>query len=231
MDTRNPTTLGFLGIALCGLAAAAPLAAQGFQGVVTWEMAEGKSVMTQMYKGNQVRMEMNQGGHEGVMLMDNTMSSVTMLMPQQKMYMAMDMKNMMGGAAPDDRTPPKLTDTGKSETIAGHTCEVYRYAEAAGQPETMEMCAAKGMGFFIMGQSPMGGGGGPLGNLAKIGGSPEYAKLYKDGFFPLRISRLEGGSAKVMMVAKSVDAKPLDASLFAIPAGYTEMKMGGGRQP
>ena len=184
METRNPTTLGFLGIALCGLAAAAPLAAQGFQGVVTWEMAEGKSVMTQMYKGNQVRMEMNQGGHEGVMLMDNTMSSVTMLMPQQKMYMTMDMKNMMGAAAPDDRTPPKLTDTGKSETIAGHTCEVYRYAEAAGQPETMEMCAAKGMGFFIMGQSPMGGGGGPLETWRRSAGTRSTPSSTRTDSFP-----------------------------------------------
>jgi hypothetical protein len=201
--------------------------------VVTWQMAEGQGTIVQMYKGSQVRMEMNQGGREGVMLLDNSASSMTMLMPQQKMYMTMDLKSMAmpGGAHDMDHAAPKLTATGKTETIAGRTCEVYRYAEEAGKPETMEMCVAKGMGYFMMGQGPMGGGGGPLGNLAKVGANPEYAKLYKDGFFPLRLSRLEGSSSKVMMQAQSIEAKRLDAGLFTVPAGYSEMKMGGGRRP
>ena len=217
-----------LGLAGTVTGTAAPLAAQGFEGVVTWEVSEGKTTMTQQYKGSKVRMEMSQGGQEGVMLMDHGAGSMTMLMPQQKMYMTMDMKGMSGMPHDEDRTPPKLTATGKTETIAGHTCEVYRVAEEAGKPETMEMCVAKGMGYFMMGQSPMGGGG-PLGNLAKVGSNPEYAKLYKDGFFPLRMSRLEGGTAKVVLLAKTIEAKSLDASLFTVPAGFTEMKMGGGR--
>lgn len=207
---------------------AAPLAAQGFEGVVTWQVSGDNGTMTQMYKGSLVRMEMNQAGREGVMLMDHTGGTITMLMPQQKMYMKMDLKGMPGMSGDEDRAQPKLTATGKSETIAGHTCEVYRYAEAAGKPETMEMCVAKGMGFFMMGHSPMGGGG-PLGNLAKVGSNPEYAKLYKDGFFPLRMSSLEGGTAKPMLLAKAIEAKSLDAGLFAVPAGFMEMKMGGGR--
>ncbi|MEO8635978.1 MAG: DUF4412 domain-containing protein [Gemmatimonadales bacterium] len=228
MEKRNPAIRRLISAVACCVSPLAPLAAQGFEGVVTWQMSEGQMAMTQMYKGSQVRMEMNQGGHEGVMLLDNSMSTMTMLMPQQKMYMTMNTKSMPGMAHTDDGTPPKLTATGKTETIAGRTCEVYRYAEEAGKPETMEMCVAKGMGFFMMGQSPMGGGG-PMGNLSMVAGNPEYAKLYKGGFFPLRISRLDGNSAKVMMLAKSVEAKTLDASLFTIPAGFTEMKMGGGR--
>ncbi len=226
---RMQAWVGVLGAAIwCG----APLAAQGFEGVVVWQVAQGQGTMTQMYKGTKVRTEMNQGGREGVMLLDNTMTTMTMIMPQQKMYMTMDLKGMaaMGGPSHDmDHTPPKITATGKTETIAGRTCEIYRYAEAAGKPETMEMCVAKGMGFFMMGQGPMGGGGGPLGNLAKAAANPEYAKLYKDGFFPLRLSQLEGGTPKLMMQAQSVEAKSLDASLFTVPAGFSEMKMGGGR--
>jgi hypothetical protein len=223
MRIRN--VMGLIGVVA---GTAAPLAAQGFEGVVTWQVSGDAGNMTQMYKGSLVRMEMNQAGREGVMLMDHTGGTITMLMPQQKMYMKMDLKGMAGMPREEDTTPPKLTATGKTETIAGHTCEVYRYAEEAGKPETMEMCVAKGMGFFMMGHSPMGGGG-PLGNLAKVGSNPEYAKLYKDGFFPLRMSRLEGGTAKVMLLAKTIEAKSLDASLFAVPAGFTEMKMGGAR--
>ncbi len=222
---RIHTLVGLTGIVA---GTAAPLAAQGFEGVVTWQVSGDNGTMTQMYKGSLVRMEMNQAGREGVMLMDHTGGTVTMLMPQQKVYMKMDLKGMPGMSGNDDHAQPKLTATGKSETIAGRTCEVYRYAEAAGKPETMELCVAKGMGFFMMGHSPMGGGG-PLGNLAKVGSNPEYAKLYKDGFFPLRMSSLEGGTAKPMLLAKAIEAKSLDAGLFVVPAGFMEMKMGGGR--
>ena len=38
------------------------LAAQAFEGVVTWQMGAKKETMTQAYKGNQVRTEMGREG-------------------------------------------------------------------------------------------------------------------------------------------------------------------------
>jgi len=210
--------------ALCTL----PAAAQ-FEGTVSWQMPEGSMVQT--YKGSQVRIDMTgERGRQGVMIMDNAARTMTMLMSEQKMYMTMNL-NDQEGMEHGDRKAPKLTAMGKTETIAGKTCEVYRYAEEAGKPETREMCVAKGMGYFMM-----GGGGGPMGmrrggrggDIAAIAANPEYAKLYKDGFFPLRISRLEGDQVKNEMLATKIEPKSVDAATFQVPAGYTEMKMPGG---
>jgi Domain of unknown function (DUF4412) len=207
--------------ALCAL----PAAAQ-FEGTVTWKMEKGQ--MAQTYKGMMVRTEMTgEGGRQGVMIMDHTARTMTMLMPEDKMYMVMNLKDMSDR---EDRKPPKLTDMGKTETIAGKTCHVYRYAKEAGEPETTELCAAKGMGYFL------GGGRGPMGmgrrgqgpDIAAIAANPEYAKLYKDGFFPLRISKLEDGKVKNEMIVTQIEAKSVEASAFTTPPDYTEMKMPGG---
>ena len=204
-----------------------PAAAQ-FEGTVTWQMEKGQ--MAQTYKGAMVRTEMTgEQGRQGVMIMDHSARTMTMLMPDDKMYMVMNLRDMPDK---DDHKAPKLTDMGKTETIAGKTCEVYRYAEEAGKPETREMCVAKGMGFFMG-----GGGGGPMGMrqrgrgadiAAAIAANPEYAKLYKDGFFPLRISRLEDGKVKNEMIVTQIEAKSVAASAFTTPPDYTEMKMPGG---
>jgi hypothetical protein len=56
---------------------------------------------------------------------------------------------------------------------------------------------------------------------------PEYARLVRDGFFPLRVSVIENGAPRTLMEATSIERKSLDASLFEIPAGFTETRMPG----
>jgi len=202
-----------------------PAVAQGFEGVVSWQAGDKQTPMTQTYKGNLSRTEMNDGGRQMVMLADNNAGKLTMVMPDQEMFMVIDLKAM---ADKHEDKSPKITATGKIETIAGKSCEVYRYAEEASKPETMEMCAAKGMGFFIMGSGNPMGGGGPMSHLSAVAANPEYVKLYKDGFFPLRISELKGGQPKVMMLATKIEPKSVDATVFQVPSDYTEMKMPGG---
>jgi hypothetical protein len=67
-----------------------------------------------------------------------------------------------------------------------------------------------------------------MSNLSAIAANPEYVKLYKDGFFPLRISELKGGQPKLKMLATKIEPKSVDASVFQVPSDYTEMKMPGG---
>jgi hypothetical protein len=110
--------------------------------------------------------------------------------------------------------PPSKTP----DTVAGYTCEYY----AVGQAQEGEICAAKGLGMFGMGQSPMGGGAsGALAALA----NPEYATFFKDGFFPLKFVKLEKGQRQTMLEATQIEKKALEASLFAPPPDYKEMKM------
>ena len=218
-----------LALAALGLCAA-PLAAQGFEGVVTWKVTAMGRDMTQYYKGSQVRTEMEQEGHHAVMLMDNASSKWTMIVPEQKMYMTMDFKTMSErakGMKKDElaTAQPKVTKTGKTETIAGRTCEVYDI-QGQNDPETMEVCAVHGMGYFLMGSAnPMARRPGPNTMMTDMAQNPAFHEMFKDGFFPLKVTRIQGGKSEVMMVATSITPKSVDASEFTVPAGYTEMRM------
>lgn len=208
-----------------------PLAAQtNFEGTVTWQMGnKADKTMTQSYKGGKVRSEVNANGQPMIMLMDATMKEMTMLMTEQKMYMKMNLNHTMDEHMKEGmkEKQPKLTDTGKTETIAGKTCNVYRYAEEAGKPETMEMCSAKGIGFFMMGSGGGMMGKNPMSSASAAATNPEYAKLYKDGFFPLRITDISGSKPETVMLVTAINQKPVPDAAFEIPAGYTEMKMPG----
>lgn len=214
--------------AALALAMAAPVAAQQFEGTVTMTMQGNRAgEMVQMFKAGKVRTEMSgPEGRGGFMLMEPGKSEITMVMPSEKMYMVMDPAARMGPNAQRDTAQPKVTKLGTSETIAGRSCDNYRFE---GQ-QVHEICAAKGMGFFGgMGRGPMMGGRGPGGGQ---GGSPMPSLMsekmraeFKDGFFPLRISRLEGEKKAVMLEVTRIEEKPLPSSLFEVPEGYTKMDM------
>lgn len=222
----------------CLLAAGSTAHAQAaFEGVVKFKVGQATDAgeMTQMYKGTKVRMEFaGAKGQGAAMIMDVGGRSMLVLMPQQKMYMVMDMEKMaesmkkMPGAAGARATGtpgavPKITDTGKSDTIAGHTCEYY----LVGDTQQAEVCAAKGLGTFGMGQSPMGRMS--TGAMAMLAANP---KLWKDGFFPLKVVSLDKGQRQTVLEATLVEKKTLDASLFVPPPDYKEMKMPGfGQKP
>ena len=210
-----------------------PAAAQ-FEGSVTWAVGKKQTPMTQTYKGTMVRSDMTgERGRSGAMIIDGAAKTMTMVMSEQKMYMKWDLQQMgqqMQNEHPTRKTP-KITDTGKTETIAGKSCQVYRYAEEADKPENMEMCVAKGMGNFMAGRSPMGRGEGDGDDVSEIANNPEFLKLYKDGFFPLRISRIKGETVTTQMIATKIEPKSVDASLFQVPADYQEMKMPAGMGP
>jgi len=167
-----------------------------------------------------------------------TTGVMTVLMPQQKMYMVMDMrktgqalaglpfgrgKKDTGARAGAPAAMPRITATGRKETIAGHECEYY----VMGEKGDAEVCSAKGLGMFMMGQSPMGGGSSSMAALAALGTNSDAVKLFSDGFFPLKMVHTEGGKREVVMEATRVEKKTLDASLFVPPPDYKEMKMPG----
>jgi len=213
--------------AALALLAAGPAAAQQFEGVVTMTaQGERTGEITQMFKGGKIRTEMKgPEGQGGVMLMEAGKPEMTMLMPSDKMYMVMD-PSMMGGRAPRDTTPPKITKVGTSETIAGKSCDNYRIETK----QVHEVCAAKGMGYFGgMGRGPMMGGRGPGGaqggNAMPSFASEKMMAEFKEGFFPLRISRVEGEKKATVLEVTKIEEKPLPSSLFEIPEGYTKMDM------
>lgn len=213
--------------------AVGPAAAQSFQGTIVTKMfSDGKpsGELVSSYLGDRTRVDMRGRGSEGAYMLMNGRTAVwTTVMPAQKMYMTMDLKSMANDEKPDGRKAgpaPKLTRTGKSETIAGYSCDHYTYVDEEGG--TIDICAAKGLGFFGM----MGGGQGPRGGqMPGMGAVPvEYRELvntYKDGFQPLRIENLKGGKRELVMEVTSIEKKTLPASDFEVPAGYKAFDMGG----
>ena len=122
---------------------------------------------------------------------------------------------------------PALTRTGKQETIAGYTCEHW----LMGDKQEIDMCVAKGLGYFGMG-GQSGGGLGTFRNfafspkmLAEAAAHPEWVKLLEGGAFPLKLTTMEDGKVKMSMEATRIEKKPLDDSLFVIPSDYKELSM------
>ena len=199
--------------------------------------------MTYFFKGRHTRIETKMGDapeRQAVMLWDLEGAKMTTLMPSRKMYITMDLKETAEGlketakqmkksqGEEEEAKFPKLTETGKQETIAGYTCEHW----LMGDKQEIDMCVAKGLGYFGMGGQG-GGGFGSVKNLAfspkllaEAASHPEWVKFLEGGAFPLKITALEDGKVKMNMEATRIERKSLDDSLFAVPPDYKELKMG-----
>jgi len=208
-----------------------------FEGAITAKMFTGDQPMEIRYaiKGARTRVEtqLSQGSAQmGVMLMDMSSSTQTMLIPQTKTYMTMNWgeiaeKMAKGNDASGDF--PKVTSTGKTETVAGFTCQYW----IVGDEQNTEVCLAKGLGYF--------GGGGQSGGVfdklkslamgdkmkAQLAANPEFAKFVEGGAFPLKVAQIENGQSKTVMEVTSVERKSLNDSLFTVPADYKKMEIPG----
>src|SRR4030095_7070914 len=213
-----------------------------FEGTIAMKMeTENQKEMQMIYflKGKHARIETkipNLPEGEAAMLWDLESGKMTTLMPSRKMYLVMDLqKNAeamreaakgMKGTGDVDKFP-KLTPTGKQETIAGHTCEHW----LIGDNQEVDMCVAKGLGYFGMG-GQSGGGFGSFKNcafspkmLAEAASHPDWVKLLEGGAFPLKLTTMEEGKLMMSMEATRIEKKSLDDSLFVIPSDYKEMSM------
>ncbi len=210
-----------------------------FEGAITAKLFSGDQSMEMRYaiKGTRSRVEtqLSRGSAQtGVILMDLSSGTQTMLMPQTKTYMDMNLGGMAemmvknaGKDAPGEDF--KATSTGRTETVAGFTCEHW----IMGDDQNTDVCLAKGLGFF--------GGGGQSGGVfeqlkklamgdkmkAQLEANPEFAKFVEGGAFPLKIAQIENGQSKTIMEVTSVERKSLDDSLFTVPADYKKMEIPG----
>lgn len=215
-----------------------------FEGVITMLMnTDDQKGMEMVYslKGANTRIEMKLPGMQegqGTMLMDLEAGKMTTLIPQREMYMTMDLnqtaddiseaaKRSKGSVDDEDAKFQKLTPTGKKETIAGYTCEHW----LMGDKQDIDICVAKGLGYFGMG-GQSGGGSGSFRNLvfnskllAEAAAHPEWVRFLQGGAFPLKLSFTEEGKVKMSMEVTRIERKSLDDSVFAIPQGYKEFNM------
>ena len=222
-------------LSLLTLAAAAPLAAQQFEGTVHMKMvgttanAEGMTMRVAI-KGDQqvttITLPTTAGplaGQEVRAIMDPKTQTVTTLMPMppalsamagvpdaKGMKMIVDLSKTRGDAANSKADIKKL---GTTQKIAGMSCEDYQITDENGK--SVKACITSSLGRFLL--PDMSGGMGRRGG----GNQPAWAKAFGDRpAFPLKVWSDDGSTN---LEVTSVERAPVAASLFEIPDGYVDM--------
>jgi Domain of unknown function (DUF4412) len=125
---------------------------------------------------------------------------------------------------------PKFTPTGKTETIAGYTCENYVMMD---DPQKTSMCFAEGLGYIGSAGDFYRSGVLKFLNIsaddkeisARMDSDPVLKKLIETGAYPLKTSGIVNGWEIIFLETISIERKSLDDSLFQVPAGYKKVEL------
>ena len=212
----------------------------GFNGVITFlsERDAGKQdTFVQYTKGRKIRID-GFGGQQGAMIVDNDAKVVMIVEPAKKQYMTMteddakQMQAMMGPMMEQMKSKRKdagklsFAKTGKTETVAGVPCEVWRgeYTDDEGKKDEGEACVAAGVGLELgelTYNNPM-----MMQRGAAHDQFEQYRQLVGGNKGILKATSLKEGKASTQLEAIKIERKILGNDVFAPPAGYKELRMG-----
>jgi membrane peptidoglycan carboxypeptidase len=242
MMRRYCRAVGVLLVA-AAMPAGSALAQTGFNGVITFvnEGSAGKQdTFVQYTKGHKVRLD-GFGSQRGAMIVDNDAKVMMMVDPEKKQYMTMteeDAKQMQAMMGPmmermkqqqskkaDAGAKVSFAKTGKTETVAGVPCEVYRgeYVEEDGDKDEGEACVATGVGFALDAltfNNPMVQRGG-----AGYDRMQQFRDLVGGNKGILKAKSFQDGKVKTDMEAIKIERKSPGDDMFTPPAGYKEIRM------
>ena len=204
-------------MALMGMSCLAPAfaGAQSFEGVITAKAGAKGATQTLQAKGSLTRVDLNfgggPGGGPGAIIRDGQ-GSVIMLVPARKMYTRPPYLQ----GKPSDIKDFTFTRTGKKETVAGYECEWGTVKGDDVVSGATQWCVTSALGFigFTPGQTAA--------NVAAL------RKQFPKGAVVLKSLDAKGA---VQYEVVKVEKKSLDASIFAPPPDYKEMKIPGGPPP
>lgn len=234
--TRWSLTLAALASAIAAPARrAAHLHGQApFEGRAVYRIVtdDGRSgTVTWLVKGKVLRQDLELEGappeaRGAYVIVDAGRGRMTSVIPSRREYATVDLATLARHAAARDTAEAvaRVSKTGESDRIAGHACDHY----VIGERQEVDVCLARGLGSLAP-VAAAGGGMGPLmesgapGSGDHRGAGAEYARLFREGLFPLQVSRLDGGRWKVVMEATEVVRMPVPASALAVPKGYRRM--------
>jgi hypothetical protein len=220
-------------VPLCALLLPCALSAETFEGKVAMTMTmagskDGPQSINYSIKEGLMRVDMTGGKISGGFITDFKNKQMTILMPQQQMYMVRPMSDTGGVQRPAGMGPSHpagtasdttFKDTGDKETILGYVCEKYEVTTAKG---TSDIWATDQLGTF----GGLSMGGGPGGRHSQA--AQEWEKVIKgSAFFPLRVVSTEGGSQRFKLEVTSIDKQSLPDSLFQAPDGWRKLDLGG----
>ncbi|HVU23161.1 MAG TPA: DUF4412 domain-containing protein [Opitutus sp.] len=217
-------------LAVAALATPAALPAANFEGSVRMKITDPHGAaheITQHIKDGLVRSDVAMEGRTMSMIMDTRKQEMTILMPEQHMYMVHGIPGAAAGpAAPKDGPPDDATleKTGDTEKILGYNCTKYVVKEPM-HHTTTELWLTDELGNFM----GLGSGPGPMG-MGRRAGPPraawEKALAGKD-VFPLRVVTHDAsGAEKFRLEATEVKRESQPDSLFTPPADFRKFDMG-----
>ena len=203
-----------------------PLSVQAgdFEGVLhmstTHAATNSASTMDWYLKGDKARVEMSRGeGQANVMIFDAQTRTMQMAMAGQKSYIEISMAGEGGEHLKEALEKQTVERTGKTDKIAGYSCEVWRITDKELNRLKNDICVAKGFGkaaTFWLDPKEM-----------RRSSQPSWVKqLVEEGGFGLRsINYDEAGKTSSRMEVTSIEKKRLDPGLFAFPADWAKQDM------
>jgi hypothetical protein len=206
----------------------------GFEGEIDGTMQKPgtpPSPIAVLLKGDKLRFSIPEGiMHDDKMavsygIYDTAAKKVTAISDAHKQAIVIDLNsgtpigNMVAHGAPSasgapPKTPPKITKTGKYETIAGSRCEDWELT--SDHKEGMMCVAEQGVSWLSLPAS-------------LIPSEHAYMAELMDGkHFPLKMIGYEkdGTTEQMKIEVSKIDKKSLDDAQFQVPAGYNVMDLG-----
>jgi hypothetical protein len=186
-----------------------------FEGIITFQSTRdgAQTTMTYSVKGNQTRIDIPAAaGHPStVMLVDGATNKKTVFFEQMKAYMEHDMASSTATAAAH---PP--VNTGKTETILGHPCEIWEGESSEGMTVQLWLATDFQATFAVTGAPS-----------SKGGETPAARFMREQHRFPLRFVEHSGTKEVNRTEAIKIEPKSISAGLFVVPDGFKKMDMHG----
>ncbi len=240
MTIRSFITIAASALLLSGVSLGA--AAQNtFSGTITFALRSESGqdgTLIETVSGNKVRLETTDAAHptsRGAFIIDGGAKTFTVLMNAQQKYIvrtAAEVQAMaagMGGAgqqANDAGGQVSVVNTGRTETVAGVSCQVYHVTGSNAQTSD-DVCVAEGLG-FLSGLSDMAASMKGMNGMGSMPALEHLGDLLKGGRGILKDTEIKNGQATVVLVATKIDRTPPPASAFVPPPGYTELQLPAG---
>ncbi len=210
----------FIWAGLCVAVTVSSANAGDFEGILHMSTSHGTEPPHKMdwsIKGDKARIDRpRENGRSHGMIIDTTAKKMLMLFDEKHSYAEIDFGGERGERLDKMMDTYDVERTGKTDIVAGYSCEIWRIKEKDAQQQRTEACIAKGFG-----------------RVASFWVEPRKSQpawiteLVNDGAMAIRSVRYDkAGSEISRMEVTSVARKSLDSGLFAAPHGYTKMDMG-----
>jgi len=199
--------------ALATLVLPAAAAAQQFEGVISLRMsgsgkAAGQTQDADYYasRSGKARIELNSPIGKAAIIMAPADGKMYMMMDRMSQYVEQELGDVSNSSTMLSGERPRITHTGRKETIAGYECEHITVND-------IDICGASGLGVYLNFGA----------NLMSRGGiQPWQSAVLEENVFPLKVTLPDG---TVQMLVTKIEKKVVDPEMFRVPANFSKIAM------